>query len=198
MKSPSFFPILVLLLFVLSGLHAQDIRIGIKGGENLDKMGGRSFTGVCKGGYTLGGYAEIGFGKWGLQPELDWMQVNLQTANNFNTIYPQYGGLNGANVTLNNLSIPILLTFRPIKVLSILAGPQFDLLSNQEGNVAAYTQHAFREGNFSITGGVQLNLSRFKLGARYFLGLSELNGLNSTLDSWKNQGLLVYLGFRLH
>ncbi|MDR3716678.1 MAG: porin family protein [Puia sp.] len=178
-------------------VHAQDIHFGVKAGGDLDKLSGRSFTGQFKWGYSAGGFAEIGFGKWGFQPELAWSQTNLQTASDFNVVFPQYGGLNSANVQLNYLTIPLLVTYRPLNVLSVMAGPQFGYLINREGTMTEYTNNEIKKGDISVVGGFQLNLSKFRVGARYFVGLNQLNNLSSSLDSWKNQGLQIYLGYRI-
>jgi hypothetical protein len=96
---------------------------------------------------------------------------------------------------LNYLSIPILATYRPIKLLSIQAGPQFGILLNQS-NIVSSAGDAFKKGDFSLLGGAQLNLGGFKLGARYFIGLNNINDVKND-DKWKNQGFQVYVGFRI-
>jgi hypothetical protein len=195
MKTKSIALSLALMMITALGVRAQTFEIGVKGGVNLDKIDGRSFNDAFKWGYSAGGFAHIGFGKWGIQPELLWNQTNTQTANNFNEIY--LGGLNTTNVSLNYLSVPLLLTYTPFKVLSFQLGPQFGILMSQTQDLAQNTKDAFKKGDVSAVAGAQLNLLKFKLGVRYYLGLNELNGINSSLDSWKNQGLQLYVGFRL-
>lgn len=178
---------------VISG-YAQGFHIGVKGGANIFKLDGRSFSDEFKFGYSLGGFAELNFNKtWGIQPELLWNQTNFRTASNFNSVVPQ--GYNDVKGSLNYLSIPILLSYRPIKLISIQAGPQFGILLGQT-NIVNNAKDAFKKGDFSLLGGAQLNLGGFKLGARYFIGLNNLNDVQND-DKWKNQGFQVYVGFRI-
>ncbi len=195
MKTKSIALSLVLLMITTLSLRAQTFELGVKGGINFDKIGGRSFNDAFKWGYSAGGFAHIGFGKWGLQPELLWNQTNTQTATNFNEIYQN--GLNSTNVSLNYLSVPVLLTYSPFKVLTFQAGPQFGILVSQTPFLVQDTKDAFKKGDISAVAGAQLNLLKFKVGVRYFVGFNELNGLNTSLDSWKNQGLQLYIGFRI-
>ena len=52
---------------------AQSFNLGIKGGANLQKLDGTSFTQEFKFGYNLGAFAEIYLGnKIGIQPEVLW------------------------------------------------------------------------------------------------------------------------------
>ena len=46
-----------------------------------------------------------------------------------------------------------------------------------------------------MVGGAQFNLGGFKLGARYVVGLTDINDLGDQ-EKWKNQGFQVYAGFR--
>ena len=178
---------------VISG-YAQGFHIGVKGGANIFKLDGRSFNDEFKFGYSLGGFAELNFNKtWGIQPELLWNQTNFRTASNFNSVVPD--GYNDVKGSLNYLSIPILLSYRPIKLISIQAGPQFGILLGQT-NIVNNARDAFKKGDFSLLGGAQLNLGGFKLGARYFIGLNNLNDVQND-DKWKNQGFQVYVGFRI-
>jgi hypothetical protein len=178
---------------VISG-YAQGFHIGLKGGANIFKLDGRSFNDEFKFGYSLGGFAELNFNKsWGIQPELLWSQTNFRTASNFNSVVP--GGYNDVKGSLNYLNIPILISYSPIKLISIQAGPQFGILLGQT-NIVSSAKDAFKKGDFSLLGGAQLNLGGFKLGARYFIGLNNLNDVRDD-DKWKNQGFQVYVGFRI-
>ncbi len=100
---------------------------------------------------------------------------------------------------LNYLSIPILLSFRPVKFISLQAGPQFGILMSGDQNLVQNGQNAFKKGDFSLVGGAQLNLAGLKIGARYVLGLTDVDNLgNGTVqDTWKNKGYQVYAGFRI-
>ena len=194
MKKVSLFFIAV--LFISSGsLFAQGFHIGVKGGVNMTKIDGRSFDEGFKWGFTAGGFAEINFtDHLVIQPEVLFNQTSTKTASNFNQVYDQ--GINSRNVNLNYLSIPILLSLRPSPLLSILVGPQFGILINQDENILANGKDAFKKGDFSAVGGAQLNLGGFKLGARYIIGLNNINDIGVE-DKWKSQNIQLYIGFRI-
>jgi hypothetical protein len=194
MKAKSVLLSLALIIVTATATYAQGFHLGIKGGMNGYKIDNESFNQGFKYGYNLGGFAEINFTKhFGIQPEVMWNQSNVQTTTNFNI---DYSGAALENVKLNYLSIPILLTYRPTKVLSFQAGPQFGILMNQNDNLFNNGKQAFKKGDFSVVGGVQLNLLWFKIGGRYVIGLNNINDLSNS-DSWKNQGFQLYVGFRI-
>ncbi len=182
---------------VLAMLHtqAQGFHIGIKAGANLFKVDGESFSQEFKFGYSVGAFSEINFtSSWGLQPELLFNQTNYRTGGQFSDIYPD--GLNDVKGKLNYLSIPVLLSFRPIPLLSLQAGPQFGILLNQDEHLVNNAQNAFKKGDLSFVGGAQLNLASIKVGARYVIGLNNINDLPNE-NNWKNEGWQIYAGFRI-
>jgi hypothetical protein len=194
MKTKSIVLSFILITLTAAGTYAQGFHLGIKGGTNIYKIDGRSFDEQFKYGYSLGGFAEINFSKhFGIQPEVMWNQANARTADNIGTVVD---GATTQNITLNYLSIPLLLNIRPTKVLSILVGPQYGILINESDNLFNNGKNAFKKGDFSMVGGVQLNLTWFKVGARYFVGLNDIKDVTAD-DKWKNQGLQLYVGIRI-
>jgi hypothetical protein len=182
---------LTTLSFAQGGFH-----MGVKGGANIQKIDGKSFEEEFRHGYNLGAFAEIDFNKkWGIQPEVLWNQTNTRTTSDFNDIYP-HGIADVRNVKLNYLSIPILLTYRPIKPLSLQVGPQFGVLIDQDRSLLENGGDAFKKGDFSMVGGAQLNIAAFKVGARYQVGLNNINDIDNR-DKWKSQGFQIYAGLRL-
>jgi hypothetical protein len=187
--------LLTIALALTSVTVAQGVNVGVKGGANIFKVDGKSFKEEFEFGYNLGAFAEIYFSpKWGIQPELLWSQTNFRTADQFNDIYP--GGLNDLKGKLDYISIPILLSFRPSKIISFQAGPQFGILLNQDKTFGDNTVEAFKSGDFSLLGGVQLNLGGLRVGGRYVVGLNNINDIDDK-DKWKNQGFQVYVGAKI-
>ena len=185
------------LLLVMAGLHmqAQGFHLGIKAGADLYKVDGESFDQQFKFGYNVGAFSEINFTKsWGIQPEVTFNQTNYRTANNVGGIVPE--GFSDVKGKLNYLTIPLLLSYRPIRLLSLQAGPQFGILLNPDEHLVNNGEQAFKKGDFSLVGGAQLNLLKFILGARYVIGLANINDVTSN-DTWKNQGWQLYAGFRI-
>jgi outer membrane protein with beta-barrel domain len=140
------------LLFALAQTQAQGFHIGIKAGANLFKMDGESFDQEYKFGYNVGAFSELNFtSSWGIQPELLFNQTNYRTGTKFSDIYPD--GVSDVKGKLNYLSIPVLLSFRPIPLLSLLAGPQFGILLNQDEHLVNNAGQAFKKGDLSVVVG---------------------------------------------
>jgi len=198
MKKLSFLAIAV-FIFSVSRIQAQGFHLGVKAGANLASINGRSFDEGFNWGFMGGAFAELDVsGKWGLQPELLFTSTKTQTASDFSSIVNEAGnvGLNSQSVSLNYLSIPILLSFKPIPLLSIQVGPQFGILMNTSQNITSNGKNAFKSGDFSIVGGAQLNLGGFKAGARYIFGLTNIDDVTN-VDTWNNRNIQFYVGFRI-
>jgi Outer membrane protein beta-barrel domain len=188
-----------IIIFSASHIQAQGFHLGIKAGANLASLNGRSFDNGFNWGFMAGGFAELNINsKWGVQPEVLFSSTKTQTASDFSTIVNDPGnvGINNQSVSLNYLSIPILLSFKPVPILSIQVGPQFGILMNTSENITSNGKNAFKSGDFSIVGGAQLNLGGFKGGARYIFGLSDIDDVTS-VDTWNNRTIQFYIGFRI-
>jgi hypothetical protein len=198
MKKLSFLTITVLIIFI-SNIQAQGFHLGIKAGANLASINGRSFDNGFNWGFMAGAFAELNVSnKWGIQPELLFSSTKTQTASDFSSVVNEAGnvGLNSQSVSLNYLSIPILLSFKPIPLVSILVGPQFGILMNTSQNITSNGKNAFKSGDFAIVGGAQLNLGGFKAGARYIFGLTNIDNVTN-VDTWNNRNIQFYVGFRI-
>jgi Outer membrane protein beta-barrel domain len=191
----SAFVLSVALVLTVCHVQAQGFHLGIKAGANLFKVDGESFDQEFKFGYNVGAFSELNFtSSWGIQPELLFNQTNYRTGTEFSDVYS--GGVSNYKGKLNYLSIPVLISFRPIPLLSLLVGPQFGILLDQNEHLVNNADQAFKKGDFSMVGGAQLNLAALKVGARYVVGLNNINDLpNQT--SWKNEGWQLYAGFRI-
>lgn len=188
---------LITVLLVSTAAMAQ-FHIGVKAGANMTKIDGKSFKEEFRTGYHLGGFAEIGFGKkFGIQPEVLFNQYSTRVDSNFASIYenilnPAYA----SNITLNYLSVPILLTYKFIGPLSLQAGPQLGILLDQSKTLLQNGQEAFKHGDFSMAAGAQLKLLKFRLTGRYVVGLNNINDIDNQ-DKWKNQTIQLSLGLAL-
>lgn len=188
-------PFVVAVLLLAQASFAQ-FSIGVKGGVNLTKIDGKSFRDEFKTGYHLGGFANIPIGGGlGIQPEVLFNQYKTRTADNLsNAVQPALDG--NTDIKLNYLTIPVLLTYRLAGPISLQAGPQFGVLIDQNKNLVQNGQEAFKKGDFSMLGGVQLNLLKLKLTGRYFVGLNNINDLTNQ-EKWNNQGWQLSVGLGL-
>lgn len=183
-------------LLISQAMMAQ-FHIGIKGGANIMKVDGKSFTDEFRYGYHIGGFMEIRAGnKFVIQPEVLWNQYSTKLDSSYKNVYEDV--FNGrANVKLNYLSIPILLNYKLVgKFLALQVGPQFGILLDQSKTLLQNGGDAFKKGDFSMVGGLQFRLLNFRLGARYVVGLNNISDLPDD-NRWKSQGFQVSVGFAL-
>jgi hypothetical protein len=189
--------ILFFALVTCTATFAQGFfHAGVKGGVNMYKIDGASFNEEFKYGYNAGLFAEINLSKKiGIQPEILWNQSQTRTTSRFHQMYD--GGLSELkDVKLNYLSIPVLLNYSPSRVITFQAGPQFGILINKDERLLENGREAFKSGDLSMLGGLQLNIGSIKVGGRYAVGLMNINDIDNR-DKWRNQGFQLYAGFRL-
>jgi len=173
---------------------AQSFNLGIKGGANLQKLDGTSFTQEFKFGYNLGAFAEIYLGnKIGIQPEVLWAQAAYKTGSNLGSLSPV---LSDADVKLAYLQVPLLLNIRPVKFFTIQVGPQYSILINESKSVLQNGQDAFKSGDLSLLAGGQINLGGLKVGARYAAGLNNLSDVTNQ-SNWKSTGIQLYVALKI-
>ena len=188
---------LVLLVFISvlsTTVFSQGFKIGIKGGATINKLSGKSFNEQFSFGYHLGGFAEIGITKkWAIQPEVLFSQSTVDTSSSFSSVY-QFNKMN--NIKLKYLSIPLLLNFKPIKLITLQAGPQFGILMNKSNTLLQNGKAAFKAGDFSMLAGLQLNVLNFKFYGRYSIGLNNINDIDNK-QQWKNQAIQLGIGVAL-
>ncbi len=183
-----------ILLFISSSLFSQTFKLGVKGGANLGKVSGASFKDKFTLGYNVGGFATIGLGdKFAIQPEVMFNQVNNDTATSFSEVFKVR---NAGQIQLKFLSIPILLNYNVNKFITLQAGPQFGILLNKNDNLLQNGNNAFKSGNFSLVGGAQLNLLKFRVYGRFVGGQTDINNLSGN-DTWKTKAIQLGVGFTL-
>ena len=188
---------IVILFFLVASGSAQGIHIGAKVGANLSDASGKSFQSGFHFGYHAGIFSELMFTKkFGLAPEVLFSETNLRAGNSFSTLYSSVSLANVSDIKLHYLSIPVLLAYNPIPFLTFHAGPQFGVLMNQTKTLVANGTDAFKKGDVSVLAGAQLNVLKFRVYARYVVGLSNINDIDNR-DKWRSQSLQAGLGFTL-
>jgi outer membrane immunogenic protein len=190
--------ILLLTLTTAKADAQESLQIGVKGGINLIKVSGRSFDTKTQPGANVGIYGELNFSKqWTLQPELVWNQIVTKTSDQFGQIYPGIG-VTGGQAINNYLALPVLVSFKPTPELSIQLGPQYGYLVNQTQGLRRDDQNKgiFSHSDLAIVFGGQLNLGKVKIGARYYINISDVNGINNS-DQWRQHGFQAYLAYQI-
>ena len=182
---------LATMLLIFSTSFSQGLNFGIKGGASINKITGKSFKDEFTYGYHLGGFVTIGLGKkFSVQPEVLFNQVNTDTSSNFSSVY-HFNRIN--DIKLKYLTIPILLNYNVSNLLALQAGPQFGILIDQNKNLLQNGGDAFKNGDFSMVGGLQLSLLKFRIYGRYVIGLSDINNI-SNQEKWKGQSIQLGVG----
>lgn len=182
------------LLFICSAGFSQGFTIGAKGGVNLGKISGKAFKDNYTLGYQIGGFVTVPIaGKLAIQPEVLFTQTNVDTASGFDQIY-QFNNI--GNTKLNALTIPIMLNFNLNKYLTLQAGPQFGVILDQDKSLLQNGEDAFKTRDFSLAGGVQLNITKIRVYGRFVSGLTNLDNVGDK-ENWKTSSIQLGLGLAL-
>lgn len=188
--------IVALLAFAVNFSFAQFIKIGPKGGVNLTKVTGQSFKDEFNLGYYAGGFVELNLGKkWYIQPEVLFNETSIRRTNDFASLYNNLLKTDSLkNIKLQYLSVPLMLGYKIANVLSLEAGAQYGIKMNKQETLLQNGKEAFKNGDFSLLAGVQFRLSKFRVSARYAVGLNSINDIDNR-DQWKSQTIQAGIGF---
>lgn len=184
-------------LVLMTQAAMAQFHIGVKAGTNITKVDGKSFKDEFRYGYHLGGFAEVRLGnKLVLQPEVLWNQYATRVDSNFSHVYQDVFNGN-SNVKLNYLSIPILLNYKLVgNFISLQAGPQFGVLIDQNKTLVQNGGNAFKQGDFSMLGGVLVRMGPIRVNGRYAIGLNNISDIPDD-TKWKSQGFQLSVGLAL-
>ncbi|MDL5514300.1 porin family protein [Arenibacter sp. M-2] len=173
-----------LTVFGWANVNAQDIHLGAKVGINFASIYGDN-TGSLDPITSLvnfGVVAEMPFSdKFSFQPEI---------------MYSIQGYSIGEDVVaLNYLNLPLMGKYYLTKGLSVEAGPQIGLLlSGKYEDVDV--KDDFKTVDFGINLGLGYKLKNgLHFGARYDLGLSNINNVDGNSDKFRNAVLQVSVGY---
>jgi hypothetical protein len=186
---------LTITAFVLVAIaHAQKLQLGVKAGATLNKLDGASFKDKFAFGYHLGGFVKINLSKkLALQPEVLFNQTNVDTSSSFSSVY-RFNNI--SKVQLSQLTIPLMLNYSPNKLITLQAGPQYAINTKKELTLLQNGQEAFKNGDFSLAAGVQINLGAWQVYGRYNVGLSNVNDIDNR-EKWKSQQVFLGIGMKL-
>jgi hypothetical protein len=196
----SIIPVL-LMSFALQS-QAQDrenfFRFGIKAGVNINKIDGKSFKDEFAFNYQLGGFAQINFSKrWGIQPEINIAQASADQSEDITEIYDDlFLGGDQARARLNLLKVAGLVNYNvgPSKRVKLQFGPQWSINLDEDVDNMQSSQEVFKKSEFSVLGGLMLQLPLVHVGGRYELGLTNINDIDNQ-DEWKRQAWQIFVGF---
>ena len=175
-------------------------RWGFKGGLNLNKIKSESFKDELNYNYFLGGFMQINITrKFGIQPELNFVQSSAEQSDDITVIYDDlFLGGNQKKAKLDYLKLAGLLNIDlgPSQRVKLQLGPQWGMLLNEAVDSLKSPQDVFKKGEFSVLGGIMLQLPLIHIGTRYEIGLTDINGIDNQ-DQWKSQAWQFFVGITL-
>ena len=181
------------MLIFFSATSFSQFVLGVKVGANINKITGQSFKDEFSFGYHVGAFATLGLGgKLQLQPEVLLNQVNTDTTSNFSSVYH----FKTSNLKLNYLSIPLLLNYKLSRIFALQVGPQFGILMDKSKSMLQNGSDAFKNGDLSMLGGLQVKLLKFRIYGRYAIGLDNISNVANS-DKWKSQSFQLGVGIAL-
>ena len=200
-------PIFLFLIFFTSTvLFAQKFkqndqenffRIGAKGGININKIQGQSYKSGFNYNYLIGAFMQFNFGRFGLQPEVNFVQSSSEFSKDANNVYNDlfFGG-SQQKAKLNYIKVPVLLNINvgESKHVKLQVGPQIGGLLKQTVDSLKANSDLFKTSDLSMVGGVWFQVPFINLGARYELGLSNVNHVDNK-EKWKSQAFTIFVGF---
>jgi Outer membrane protein beta-barrel domain len=199
----------VLLIILCTGIsHAQNFdrygdkerffRIGAKAGVNINKINGESYRDGFNYNYLLGAFMQFNFSRtFGIQPEFNFVQSSSQFTTSTSDIYDDlFLGGSQKKAKLDYLKVPILLNINvgPSKRVKLQLGPQYGNVLKQTIDSLKNGGNIFKTADLSAVGGLWLQLPFINIGARYEIGLSNINDIDNR-EKWTSQAITIFAGF---
>lgn len=201
--------ITLLLLFTSLGAFAQRnkkndfekenfLRVGFNVGLNINRIQGKSFKDEFNYSYSLRGFTQFNFSrKFGLQPEVGFTQSSSTQSNDFSDIYDDIslGGDQLKKAKLDYLKFGTLLNFNlgVTQRIKLQFGPQWGMLLHEQVDSLKTSQSIFKNGDFSLAGGIMFQLPFVHFGGRFEQGLTNINDIDNR-DKWTSQAFQIFAG----
>lgn len=171
-------------IFGLANMNAQDFHLGAKIGINFSDIYGDNTgaTDPITSIINFGIVAEKSFSdKFSFQPEIMYSIQGFSVDDDV--------------VTLNYLNLPLMGKYYITKGFSLEAGPQIGFLlsaKNEEINV----KNNFKTLDLGVNVGLGYKLNNgLNFGARYNLGLSNINDVQGSTDKFRHGVVQVSIGY---
>ena len=178
--------VLISIMAFYSTANAQGVGIGIKAGANfanqsikiINNLNTSNKTGFHGGAYLILAFSE----KWGIQPEVLFSSQGSE--------------LPDETSEFDYMSIPLLLRWKPVSVLSIEAGPQFSALLNAKID-GEDIKEDIKNSDFGLVVGATAHLPLgINGGLRYVWGFTNVSDLGMDTEV-KNTVFQIFVGWTL-
>lgn len=178
----------ILALALISSLGFSQSGLGIKAGVNLTSIttdAGSLKNNISESFETKTGWV---FGAWGRLGDKIYLQPEVLVASKGGkvSVSPLGGGsAELIDVKYTNLDIPMLIGFKPLKFLRVMAGPVASIKLSEDQKLkealAGYTSNAgeaFANSTWGYQFGMGVKLLGFEIDLRKEGSLSDINVLN--------------------
>ena len=177
--------------------HENFFRIGAKAGVNVNKITGQAYKDGFSYNFQAGGFMQFNFSnRLGIQPEVNFVQSQSDFSNDPTEIYDDiFRDGSQKKAKLNYLEVPVLLNVNigPSKRVKLQLGPAYGGLLKQTVDSLQTNGNIYKTAEWSAIGGLWLQLPFVNMGARYKLGLSNINAIDDR-QTWKNQAIQIFVG----
>jgi len=177
--------------------HENFFRFGAKGGVNINKITGKSYKQGFSYNFQAGAFMQFNFSnRFGIQPEVNFVQSKSEFSNDATDIYDDlFLGGSQKKATLNYLEVPVFLNINlgPSKRVKLQVGPSYGGLLKQTVDSLKNNGNLYKNSEWSAIGGLWIQLPLVNLGARYKLGLTNINAYDDK-QTWKNQAIQIFIG----
>jgi Outer membrane protein beta-barrel domain len=181
----------------VGGEHENFFRFGLKGGVNVNKLTGQSYSDGFNYNFQAGVFLQFNFSnKLGIQPEVNFVQTSSEFSDDAADIYDDlFRDGSQKKAKLNYLEVPLLLNVNlgPSKRVKLQLGPAYGGLIKQTVDSLKNNGNIYKNGEFSAIGGLWIQVPFVNLGARYKVGLTDLNAVDDR-QTWKSQAIQVFVG----
>ena len=127
------------------------------------------------------------------------MQSESQFSSDANNVYNDiFRAGSQRKAKYNSLEIPLLLNLNvgSSKRVKLQVGPAFNGLLKQTVDSLKNNGQLYNKSSFAAIGGLWLQLPLINIGARYKVGLTDINNVDDR-ETWKNQAFQIFAGFTL-
>jgi len=178
--------ILITLLLILAALpfYAQPgIGFGIKAGANFANQAVKDVDTKSVTDFHVGAYLNLKLSdKFGIRPEV------LYSANG--------SKWEDVKVDYDYIAIPVMLCIKPVRLISLEAGPQFSFLTKANVEGEGDVKDQLKNNDFGLAFGAGLHLPfGFNAGARYVYGFTNIADVSG--ESINNRTFQIYIGWTI-
>lgn len=182
------------------------LNYGIKAGFNLSTVydtQSEDFNADPKLGFVTGVFVAIPIGKYlGFHPEMLFSQKGYKATGTYMGFIDYE-----FTRTSNYIDLPLLISFKPTEMLTLVAGPQYSYLLKQSDKITSgdftdeqeedFENDNLRKNTLCFLGGVDINLNNIVLGARAGWDIQNNNGDGTSTDPrYKNFWYQATIGFK--